>query len=91
MIALIVSKMMDGEFKVTEGYFDQGGLKMINGQGIQEVDWAATLAEVAEDVGRSMYRSSQHIDVSGPDEVKKFLGQDTAEFVQKLGNRFIDL
>lgn len=89
MIACIVSHMIDGEMKVTEGYVDTGGLKKITKDQVIDVTWFSTVTEVCESVGASMYKVSQTMDVKDNAEIRSFVGLPTTEFVARFSGKFI--
>lgn len=91
MFVVVVSKMIDGDFKVAEAYYDKGGVKVITKTGESPVTWASTIREVSDGVAESMYKMAQNMRLDSVDELKKILGMDTDKFVTEYQDRFVDL
>lgn len=91
MIALVVSKMEDGDFKVKEAYYDRGGLKRMTQLETEPVDWASTVREVQESIEESSYKTYQYLNVASAEDLHKIFGMSTSDFVSEYQNKFLNM
>jgi hypothetical protein len=88
MTSFVVLSMVEGNFAVTEIYFDKGGLKALGQNGEYDVTWAKTIREVQESQQDSMYRGGMLLNLER-NEMSNIIGMTADDLNQKYGQRSI--